>query len=232
MNFAPIKNQRLYQQVIQQIKDLIYQGKLKKGDRLPSERDLTSMLGVSRASIREAFSALELLGLIETRPGEGTFISETLESKAIEPLSLIFMLEQDKQGDLFQIRLILEVECARLAALYADKEQINIMENCVENMEKFFDDEEINFQADKKLHYTIAKSSKNVLLYHILNAISEVMEVQIKNFRREILHKPENRLQLILQHKHIMEAVKGGQQEEAGNAMQEHMNFVLKNVVI
>jgi len=231
MDFAPIKNQRLYQQVIHQIKDLIYEGKLKKGDRLPSERELTSMLGVSRASIREAFSALEMLGLIESRPGEGTFISETLEAKVIEPLSLIFMLEQDKQDDLFQIRRILEVECSRAAALHATSEQVCIMQECVEIMEKFPDDEEINFQADKKLHYAIAKASQNALLYHVLNAISEVMEAQIKNLRREILHKPENRSQLTLQHRHIVESIRSHEPELAKSAMQEHMNFVIKNVV-
>jgi len=232
MHFAPIKAQRLYQQVINQIKELIYKGKLKKGDKLPSERELTAILGVSRASIREAFSALEILGLVETRPGEGTFISHELEGKAIEPLSLIFMLEQDKQAELFQIRRILEVECAKSAALHATAEQIRKMEECIEKMENFFDDEEINFQADKEMHFIIAKASNNSLLYHVLNAISEAMEVQIRSLRRGILHKTQNRAQLILQHKNIVEAVKSGQPEVAELAMQEHMKYIVKNVTI
>lgn len=231
MKFEPIKSQRLYQQVINQIKTLIYEGKLRKGDKLPSERELTAMLGVSRASIREAFSALEMLGLIESRPGEGTFISENLEGKIIEPLSLIFMLEQgDKQIDLFQLRQVLEIECARLAALNATPEEIKEMEEYIMIMEGSPDDEGKNFKADKKLHYAIAKASRNSLLYHVLNAISEAMEAQIKSLRREILHRPENRARLIAQHRNIMEAVSSHQTKAAVKAMQEHMNFIIENV--
>lgn len=231
MEFAPIKSQRLYQQVINQIKDLIYEGKLKKGDKLPSEREMTTMLGVSRASIREAFSALEMLGLIETRPGEGTFVSLNLEDKVIEPLSLIFMLEQDKQEDLFQLRKILEVECAKAAAFHATPEELQLMDEYVTRMEHSPDDEEINFIADRKLHYLLAKASNNTLLYHVLNAISEVMEVQIRNFRRGILHRTQNRAQLILQHRNIVDAVVSRDPEKAGEAMIEHMNYIKENVV-
>lgn len=230
MKFKPIKSQRLYQQVIDQIKSLIYEGRLKKGDKLPSERELTIILGVSRASIREAFSALEMIGLIESRPGEGTFVSEHLEGKIIEPLSLVLMLEQDGQGDLFHLRKVLEVECSRLAASNITNEEIKIMEDAVATMEQFPNDEEKNFQADRVLHYTIAKSSQNALLYHVLNAISEAMDAQIKSFRREILYKTENRLKLTVQHKNIVEALKTRDPEKAAKAMQSHMDFILKNV--
>ena len=73
-SFKPIKNIKVYEQVIEQIKEMIYQGELKRGDKLPSERELRAQFNVSRASIREAFRVLEMIGLIESRPGEGTFI--------------------------------------------------------------------------------------------------------------------------------------------------------------
>jgi len=231
MKFEPIKSQRLYQQVINQIKNLIYEGKLKKGDKLPSERELTVLLGVSRASIREAFSALEMLGLIESRPGEGTFISQDLGGKIIEPLSLIFMLEQEgQQANLFQLRKVLEIECARSAASYVTDNDIKIMEECIKVMEEFPDNEEKNFEADRMLHYTIAKASGNTIVYHVLNAISEAMEAQIKSLRREILHKPENIPKLTAQHINIVEAIKTQQSRKAMEAMLEHMNFIVKNV--
>jgi len=82
--FNPIKITKVYEQVIQQIKDMIADGTLKKGDKLPSERDMAAMFGVSRTAIREALRSLEMLGLTESRQGEGTFIALSFaESKML-----------------------------------------------------------------------------------------------------------------------------------------------------
>ena len=72
--FSPIKNTKVYEQVIDQIKEMINEGTLKKGDKLPSERDLAQQLNVGRTSIREAIRALEVIGLIDCKQGEGNYI--------------------------------------------------------------------------------------------------------------------------------------------------------------
>ncbi|HLV08762.1 MAG TPA: GntR family transcriptional regulator, partial [Halanaerobiales bacterium] len=104
MDLKPIKNSRVYEQVIDQIKELIYSGQIKRGDKLPSERKLKEQLDVSRASIREAFSALEMIGLIESRPGEGTFIKTSSDKNVLEPLSIVLMLEENNIRDLIELR--------------------------------------------------------------------------------------------------------------------------------
>ena len=81
--FISVKNKKVYEEVIEQIKDMIYNGILKKGDKLPSERDMVEELQVSRTSVREALRSLEVIGLIESRQGEGNFIKESLDRKSV-----------------------------------------------------------------------------------------------------------------------------------------------------
>ena len=87
---SPVKSTKIYEMVMEQIKDIVKKGELKSGDKLPSERDLCEKLEVSRASIREALRALQMLGLIESKHGEGNFINENIENSLLEPLSIFF----------------------------------------------------------------------------------------------------------------------------------------------
>ena len=91
---TPIRNPKAYDQVIEVIKDKIKKGKIKKGDKLPSEREMAESLGLSRASVREALRALEVIGLIESIQGAGNYIRTNFDNSLIEPLSLMFMLQE------------------------------------------------------------------------------------------------------------------------------------------
>ena len=94
--FISVKNKKVYEEVIEQIKDMIYNGILKKGDKLPSERDMVEELQVSRTSVREALRSLEVIGLIESRQGEGNFVKDSLEKGHIEPPSVMHMGKDSK----------------------------------------------------------------------------------------------------------------------------------------
>ncbi|HBP64409.1 MAG TPA: GntR family transcriptional regulator, partial [Desulfosporosinus sp.] len=95
MNLKPIRTKKIYEQIVEQIGILVADGKLKPGDRLPSERELVERFQVSRASIREAISALELMGLIEVRAGEGTYIRQVNIDAVIAPLAWMLFIEKD-----------------------------------------------------------------------------------------------------------------------------------------
>ena len=112
MDVKPIKTKKIYEEIVEQIKELFAQGDLKPGDKLLSEREFAERLQVSRASVREALSALEAMGLIEIKPGEGTFIRQMGVSSIIEPLALLLLMEKDQVFELFELRKILEVEAA------------------------------------------------------------------------------------------------------------------------
>ncbi|MCR4442928.1 MAG: FadR/GntR family transcriptional regulator [Peptococcaceae bacterium] len=225
-NFKPIKNIKVYEQVIEQIKEMIYNGSLKRGDKLPSERELRSQFHVSRASIREAFRVMEMIGLIESRPGEGTFIREHRNGMALEPLSLILMLEDDLALELLELRRVLEIDCVRLAAERVTEEELAEMKKHIGIMEESAGHEEHCVKADAKFHFTIAKASKNRVLYDVMMAISQAMDFHIKNTRTKLVSDRETMMNFIRQHYSIFEGLREGNSEKAMKAMRDHLDYV------
>ncbi|WP_017186298.1 FadR/GntR family transcriptional regulator [Alkalibacillus haloalkaliphilus] len=109
---------KVYQEVLNQIRQFIEEQELKDGDRLPSERELSEQLNASRASIREALRAVELLGLIETRHGEGTFLRTYKPYHSVELLSTFVLREVKTKDELLEVKFLLEQVC--LNQLFAD----------------------------------------------------------------------------------------------------------------
>lgn len=223
--FVPIKNKKIYQYVIEQIQSMVMNGTLKIGDKLPSERDLVEQLGVSRTSIREALSALEVIGLIESRQGEGNFISGNIESNFFEPLSVMFMLNKGNPEDILELRMIIEVEAAAIAAKNIkeeDKEEIRILLDRLANAEN---DKE-SAKLDAQLHYRIAEITGNYLIITLLKAVSNLMETFIENARVIILQEENKRELLMEQHKKICNALFEGDSQKVVLAMKEHLKTI------
>ena len=227
--FTPIKNTKVYEQVIEQIEGMITNGVLKKGDRLPSERELVEQLGVSRASIREALRSLEIIGLIESKQGEGNFIRENLDNTLFEPLSIMFMLNDCKVEEIFELRKVIEIETAALAARKITDEEINELQMLVDNM-KTSEDEDERVKDDAKFHYTIAKASRNFLILSILNTVSSLMDSFIKDARKNIIN---NQLKDSIdnEHEEILNALKSHNPNKASESMRKHMDLINKNLV-
>lgn len=227
--FTPIKNTKVYEQVIEQIEGMITNGILKKGDRLPSERELVEQLGISRASIREALRSLEIIGLIESKQGEGNFIRENFDNTLFEPLSIMFMLNDCKIEEIFELRKVIEIETAALAAKKITTEEINKLQMLVDNM-KTSEDEDERVKDDAKFHYTIAKASGNFLILSILNTVSSLMDSFIKDARKNIIN---NQLKDSIdnEHEEILNALKTHNPDKASESMRKHMNLINKNLV-
>ena len=121
MEIEPVKSTRIYEEIVRQIKAMIAEGRLKSGDQLPPERDLAEKFLVSRTSVREALRALESLGLIEIRPGEGTFVREVSVESLIQPLALVMASQREAMSELFEARRLLEPLIAGLAATRATR---------------------------------------------------------------------------------------------------------------
>ena len=120
--FQPIVSDRLSDKAVGQIKALIEEGRLKPGDKLPSERALMKLLSVSRASLREAFRVLEALGLIEVRTGIGAFVVQTDAGALPNEWTTLLMNTQQEMFDLLDVREALEAKAAALAAQKASAE--------------------------------------------------------------------------------------------------------------
>ncbi|WP_026894366.1 FadR/GntR family transcriptional regulator [Clostridiisalibacter paucivorans] len=230
--FKPIKSKKIYEYVVEQIQQMIVNGDLKSGDKLPSERELAERLKVSRTSIREALRALEVLGLIESRQGEGNFIKESLDNGFFQPLSVMFMLNKDNPSDILELRIAIEVEAASLAARRINDEDIQELEELMDKLIES-DDEKYSAKYDTEIHYKIASVTKNYLIINLLNGISSLIETFIKNARESILRENEEKDILIKQHRKICDALIERDPDKAASAMREHLIFVndyLKNL--
>lgn len=222
--FSPIKNTKVYEQVIDQIKDMIVEGALKKGDKLPSERELVEHLQVSRTSIREALRALQIIGLIECKQGEGNYIRENFENSLFEPLSIMFMLQESSPEEIIEVRKIIEVETAAIAAQKITNEQLDNLDILITAL-KSCNNENDNVKIDKKFHYEIAQASRNFLIVNILNTISSLIDSFIEGARKKILINEQNKEVLAKQHEDIYEALKSRNSKKAAEAMRKHLDF-------
>lgn len=222
--FSPIKNTKVYELVFEQIKHMIVNGILKRGDKLPSERELVDQLQVSRTSIREALRALQIIGLVECRHGEGNYIREKFENSLFEPLSIMFMLHESTPNDIIEVRMIIELEAVAMAAnKITDKELVSLA-ILVKNF-KDSQSEDENVKIDKKFHYEIARASGNFLLFNILNVISELIDSFIDDARRKIIINEKNIELLAKQHEDIYEALQRRNPQEAIAAMKRHLDI-------
>ena len=227
--FIPIKNQRIYQQVVEQIQAMVLNGTLKSGDKLPTERALAEKFQVSRASIREALRALEIIGIIECRQGDGNFISDTLGNSVFEPLSVMFKLHNGSFRDILEFRMMIEIEAASLAAQrIKQKDKLKLME-LVQHLEQS-DNDESSAQIDTEIHYKIAAITGNYLITSMLSAISTLMKSFIEEARLLIFKWGENRKHLLAVHKNLCEAICNNQPETAASISRKHFEFIIDNL--
>lgn len=219
------ENIKVYEQVIEQIRDMIIDGTLKKGDKLPTERDLASKMDISRSSVREAIRVMDVMGLVESRHGGGNYLRKSLENSLLEPLSMMFMLEECSPKDILELRRIIEVGNVSLAADRIDEEELSCIKDLVEKM-KTTEDEVINAQFDRDFHYKIARASKNFLVISFISVISTLMDTFIKGARNIILSDESNRLILNRHHEDIYNALSVRDAKRAVFVMQKHFDLI------
>jgi len=227
--FSPLQNQKIYQQVASQIQDMILDGRLKSGDKLPPERAMSEQLKVSRNSIREAIRALEILGIVESHQGGGNFIVAGSSDCLFEPLSVMFKLRNGSFTDLLEIRRGLEIEAASLAARKIDKARKKEMKALLEKF-KHAENEQESIELDKKLHLLIAEISGNEMLSAFLNSISKLFEQAVRDGRRMIVKSFGSNDTLMEMHRDLCDAIMSGKPDSAAKACRRHFDIILDNL--
>lgn len=226
--FTPVKTKRLYEEIVEQIKQLITGGELKPGDKLLAERDLAEKLQVSRVSVREAIRALEMLGFVEIRPGDGTFVRDTNTDDIIRPLAMFLAVERGSLLDMFEVRRIFETATASLAAERASVEEVEQIGHLLEKMKEGINlqDSEKGEEFDTAFHYAVAEATHNSLLTKLFRTVSEEFAKAISIARRQLfLDSTDNAQKIIDQHTRIFEAIKAGHAKVAAEAMLEHLAY-------
>jgi len=226
IDFKPIKTRKIYEEIVEQIKSMVLDGNLSPGDKLLSERDLAEKLQVSRTAVREALSALEMIGILDVRPGDGTYIRETNLDSVIEPLALVLLMERHEIFALLEVRKFLEVGSARLAAERRKSEELAKLEEALENMRRDIQDKTFDESADLRFHYLIAESAHNRLLLRLMNTISDTMRQAFRTIIQKLFTNPETAEIIYRQHQAIYQSIKDRLPEEAHEAMSRHLIYV------
>jgi GntR family transcriptional repressor for pyruvate dehydrogenase complex len=218
--YSRIQSSRLYEQIVEQIQQLILDGKLHAGDQLPSERELAEQLDVSRTAVREAVKALQEKGLVEIETGRGTFITHGV-SKALRR-SLDWMVRSgdgNRLADLVQVRNILEPEIAALAAEMASVSDIERLEQAVNVMDSALNDADVYVEADQDFHLALASATQNQLISTLIDPIVDLLREQRK--RIFLVEGGAQRGQY--HHIRILEAIRKHDRIAAREAMQAHL---------
>lgn len=226
MDLKPIKTKKIYEEIIEQLRLLVVKGDLKPGDRLPSERDLAVRLSVSRASVREALSALEMMGLLEIRSGEGTFIKKINVDSVVTPLSWALSMERDTVLELLEVRKMLEGQTVYLAASRAKEDNIKELEGALKAMYADIKSGEIGEKADLLFHYAIARASQNSILIRLMNTISDLMHETLKASRIRLYEGKVAPEKLYKDHLMILDAIRNKSAKDARRYMVEHLEGV------
>lgn len=229
--FKPVKTKKIYEEVIEQVKKLIIDGKLQPGDKLLSERELAETLGVSRASVREAFSAMEMMGIITIRPGEGSFVRQVSYEGMLEPLSFLLQIDIENVMQLLEVRKILEVESATLAATRATSEDVETIRRALNNMVDEVNSGAVGDIADAEFHFAVVKAAHNPILITLINTISDLMANTVRFSRRKIFVLRDMPTTLYDSHCLIFQAIVDKKPKKAGNLMYDHLTMV-ENIML
>ena len=222
-----IKKTRIHEEVVTQIHELIREGRLKAGDQLPSERELSETFKVSRTSVREALRALETKGLIVSRTGMGNFVADLPVESLIAPLAKLLSEEKDALADIFEMRKLIEPHIAAMAAERATKSDIERMKRILEKQSAAVNRGETGVEADAELHFAIGQATQNQALEKLVSGLMEVLS----HSREESLQTPDRRRASIESHRKILSAIEQHDQLKAQEAMLRHIEQVEENVL-
>ncbi|MEM7743319.1 MAG: FadR/GntR family transcriptional regulator [Pseudomonadota bacterium] len=228
MAFRKIQSDRIATAITAQVEELILQGVLRPGDRLPSERDMAELLDVSRPTLREALADLEERGLIATRQGGGTFIADIMGSAFTPPLIELFATHDTALFDYIAFRRDLEGLAAERAAAFATDADLAILDGVFERMEaaagKRKPDEEAAIDAE--FHMTVVEAAHNVIMMHMMRALYDLLVRGVWYNREAVYAARAHRSKLLDQHRAIRDAIRARDGAGARKAVETHMDFV------
>ena len=219
--FQSVKHIRVSDEIVDQVKTLISEGKLRPGDRLPPERDLVQEFSVSRPSLREALNSLVAMGFLEIK-GKRTFIRSVASESMQNPLSLLIKADTKKIFDLIEVRKAIEVWGASLAAQRASKEDIKHLAGIIEEMKKAFEEGRSWEKQDADFHLGIAQATHNTIQTHMMSTIYDLLRESMAR-----VFKDRSKVKKLLDHHNrIFSAIKNHSPDKAREKTLEHLNYV------
>ncbi len=214
----PIVRRKLYELVAERVLEDVAGGRLKPGDSLPTERLLAEQYAVGRSSIREALRTLESRGVIES-VGHGVFVVARNRNPLNQSLALLVATRDGDMRELFEVRKILEVETAGLAAERRTEEDMHRMTSALEEMRRGMGSRERYVGGDIQFHMAVVEATRNRIASHMMQAIRDIMRRALVSIY-EVPGSPQRSAE---QHAAIFDAVAAGRPDEARARMREHI---------
>ncbi len=225
--YNPIRSSKVYEQIAEQIEQLILSGKLHSGDRLPTERELAEQFHASRTAVREAMKTLAQKGLVDLRPGRGTIVIDGTSQAMRDSLDLMVRVGQaGNAASLVEVREIFEPEIAALAAARATEEHIQVLQEKVDIMDANLYHADRYIAADNDFHRALAKATHNPLLLTLVDSIVDLLSEQ----RKQIFSVPGGSARGQVHHKQLLDAVRRHDAQAAREAMRAHLQQVRTDV--
>ncbi|MBK0327569.1 FCD domain-containing protein [Rhodobacteraceae bacterium F11138] len=228
MPFQKIQAEKLSASVVHQIELLILRGILRPGERLPSERDLSERLGVSRPSLREAVAQLQDKGLLASRAGSGIFVADVLGSAFSPALTRLFASHDEAVFDYVAFRRDIEALAAQRAARLGSDSDLAVIQTIFDRMQDDTTDRSPEDEArlDAQFHGAIIEASHNVVMLHMMRAMFDLLREGVFYNRQVMFQQRTTRAALLDQHRAINDAIQARNPDAARSAVIAHLEFI------
>ncbi len=230
--YKPIHPIKISSEIVDQIRDLIYSGLLKPGDRLPVERELAQRFGVSRATLREALNILEAMGLIEIIRRKGIFVKSIGEKEIQGPLSEFLNSKAHRAYELFEVRKSLDAQIVYLAAKRATPQNIKEIADCLEAMKENMESGDLDmwYRMDSEFHLAMARATQNDVFVHVLYVLLKMDTDRLKDIRNELYKSKEHQELVYNNHRRMYDAVRSGDAEAAKQIAVEIFTWTMEEI--
>lgn len=228
MPFQKIQPEKLSQSVIRQIELLILRGILRPGERLPSEREMSDRLGVSRPSLREAVAELQDMGLLTAKANAGIFVADVLGSGFSPALTELFARHDQAVFDYIEFRRDMEGLAAERAARLGSDTDLAVVDAIFSKMEIAHKKRNPSDEAqiDAEFHLAIIEASHNVIMLHMMRTMYQLLREGVFYNRQVMFQQRTTRSNLLEQHRAINSALQARDGAAARAAVEAHMDFV------
>jgi len=224
--FKAIRRNAVAPSAIATIKEMIVSGELRAGQRLPAERDLAAQLELSRPSLREAIRALIALNILESRHGEGTFVSSLDPELLSEPIDFVLQVNDDALLSLFEARRVLEAGVAALAAERATDLELAELDDFVKTGRRKVNDAEAFIEHDVEFHERLRRLARSPVLASLLSSVSTLSMAS----RRRTAQNAATRARALADHEAMARALRARDAGAADSLMVAHLQHVLETL--
>ena len=226
--FAPFEKNNKYEKIVAQLKEKVFSGEFKHGDRLPSERDMADTLNVSRLAVREAYRSLQLFGMIDIRRGNqgGAFICQPSSQSIIQSISELLRFQGVKIEEWTEARLLLEIDIAELAVKRVTENDFEKLEKIIAVAESKSHHEKIAHTENIQFHLSLAEVARNKILF---TSYRSMMDLLLNSYLA--LNFGVDHLKVAGSHRHLLDILRQGEKDLFISEIEKHVLASVKNLL-